>query len=295
MFRRNAFTLIELLVVIAIIAILAAILFPVFAQARDKARQTSDLSNLKQIGLAIQMYAQDYDETMAPAEGWRPEVQADPGQFVTWMALVLPYTKNHQIFRSPKYAFLYPESIANWLNYGLHGAMVQGTAPNRVLPISYAAVNLRWSTWPHQTTVGAARGHGEGYSGRGGMYASYPQWTSGDTPVSLASIEEVSGTRVVVNALSYHIISGCDLDILDDNGQLPCGFTMVTYRDPGGNAPWAVNLNPPNPDVLAPFARRMNVVFADGHAKSVPWGTGCPHEYTVEADRSLVPQRCRQQ
>jgi hypothetical protein len=39
----------------------------------------------------------------------------------------------------------------------------------------------------------------------------------------------------------------------------------------------------------------MNVVFADGHAKSVPWGTGCPHEYTVEADRSLVPQRCRQQ
>jgi len=90
MFRRNAFTLIELLVVIAIIAILAAILFPVFAQARDKARQTADLSNLKQIGLAIQMYAQDYDETMAPAEGWRPEVQADPGQFVTWMALVLP-------------------------------------------------------------------------------------------------------------------------------------------------------------------------------------------------------------
>src|SRR5437870_11949394 len=64
--RREGFTLIEFLVVIAIIAILAAILFPVFAQARTKARQTADLSNMKQLGTAMMMYAQDYDERYNP-------------------------------------------------------------------------------------------------------------------------------------------------------------------------------------------------------------------------------------
>ncbi|MFH1910322.1 MAG: prepilin-type N-terminal cleavage/methylation domain-containing protein, partial [bacterium] len=68
--RKRGFTLIELLVVIAIIAILAAILFPVFAKAREKARQTSCLSNLKQIDLAVLQYAQDYDEMMPRSCGY---------------------------------------------------------------------------------------------------------------------------------------------------------------------------------------------------------------------------------
>lgn len=71
--KKHAFTLIELLVVIAIIAILAAILFPVFARAREQARRTSCLSNVKQLNTSMMMYVQDYDETM-PFANWRPDV-----------------------------------------------------------------------------------------------------------------------------------------------------------------------------------------------------------------------------
>src|ERR1700753_4323915 len=66
----RAFTLIELLVVIAIIAILAAILFPVFAQARGSARNTADMSNIRQLGTATLLYVQDYDETFVPVGSW---------------------------------------------------------------------------------------------------------------------------------------------------------------------------------------------------------------------------------
>jgi prepilin-type N-terminal cleavage/methylation domain-containing protein/prepilin-type processing-associated H-X9-DG protein len=96
--RRSSkgFTLIELLVVIAIIAILAAILFPVFAQAREKARTISCLSNFKQGTLGIVMYIQDYDETMVPVEYGCCSYNPDKGDRV-WPQLTAAYTKNEQI------------------------------------------------------------------------------------------------------------------------------------------------------------------------------------------------------
>jgi prepilin-type N-terminal cleavage/methylation domain-containing protein/prepilin-type processing-associated H-X9-DG protein len=94
---RRGFTLIELLVVIAIIAILAAILFPVFAQAREKARQTVCLSNVKQMSLGFYMYAQDYDETLPVFGGpW-------PSPRVFWNDLIVPYTKNTGVQECPSW------------------------------------------------------------------------------------------------------------------------------------------------------------------------------------------------
>jgi prepilin-type N-terminal cleavage/methylation domain-containing protein/prepilin-type processing-associated H-X9-DG protein len=97
--HKGGFTLIELLVVIAIIAILAAILFPVFAKAREKARQSSCLSNLRQIGTSILAYAQDYDE-MFPWHCRFISGVAD-GEATGWQAQILPYSKNSQIFMCP--------------------------------------------------------------------------------------------------------------------------------------------------------------------------------------------------
>lgn len=94
--RKRGFTLIELLVVIAIIAILAAILFPVFAQARESARLTSCLSNMKQIGMGLRMYSQDYDENFPLRRMQSPTVTEG-----SWKHAVLPYIKSVQIFQCP--------------------------------------------------------------------------------------------------------------------------------------------------------------------------------------------------
>jgi prepilin-type N-terminal cleavage/methylation domain-containing protein len=127
--RRRAFTLIELLVVIAIIAILAAILFPVFAQAREKARQTSCISNVKQLSLGMLMYAQDNDGVLFHQNGrgfnftgcanmctgnmcnntnplYDPEVAANPDRAPQKLkAAVNPYIKNDGIFHCPSNPF----------------------------------------------------------------------------------------------------------------------------------------------------------------------------------------------
>ena len=108
--KKNGFTLIELLVVIAIIAILAAILFPVFAQAREKARSTNCLSNMKEIGTSIMMYTDDYDETYPMSY---LDKTAEGGTFAEWQDLLYPYIKNYKIFYCPSSPRKYPGNGTN--------------------------------------------------------------------------------------------------------------------------------------------------------------------------------------
>ena len=109
MSNRRGFTLIELLVVIAIIAILAAILFPVFAKAREQARKISCLSNLKQLGIASNMYLQDYDEQFASGENWHGTTpQVDANFFLGNRFQLVPYIKNEKVWLCP--------SDSSWAN-----------------------------------------------------------------------------------------------------------------------------------------------------------------------------------
>jgi prepilin-type N-terminal cleavage/methylation domain-containing protein/prepilin-type processing-associated H-X9-DG protein len=143
MVLRRGFTLIELLVVIAIIAILAAILFPVFSQAREKARQAACISSLKQIGMGLLQYLQDYDERFPPEEhgNWnafssRPSCQwaataANP--FLRWPVLINPYVRNRQVYECPS---------AKQIWYGTGRVYSRGANPcNWVLPEDWIDFN----------------------------------------------------------------------------------------------------------------------------------------------------------
>jgi|SwirhisoilCB3_FD_contig_41_3664785_length_1479_multi_5_in_0_out_0_2 prepilin-type N-terminal cleavage/methylation domain-containing protein/prepilin-type processing-associated H-X9-DG protein len=176
--RRRGFTLIELLVVIAIIAILAAILFPVFAKARAAARKTTGTSNLKQLGTATMMYVQDYDETF-PYYNWglmscnesgnaggAGTLSGDSAGFEAysagaWCNSLQPYIKNLGLFQDPSdkhqwqpgYCINFPQSNfkagtkswqrSTWLSYGWS----EGASGTKLAQYDYPANDLLWSDY----------------------------------------------------------------------------------------------------------------------------------------------------
>jgi len=167
---RRGFTLIELLVVIAIIAILAAILFPVFAKAREKARQTSCLNNVKQISLGIIQYAQDYDETMvanslAVYDFTAPDgtaIHIVPQAAMLWMYLVYPYVKNVQVYTCPSYtdgwsASSYDGSCGYGKNTWL-GNLSMARIDEPVNTILIVDSNYYLSDWDTRTDADASSG-----------------------------------------------------------------------------------------------------------------------------------------
>jgi len=171
---KRGFTLIELLVVIAIIAILAAILFPVFARAREKARQTSCLSNVKEIGLAKLMYVQDYDELLprancAPVTYTLPDGSVSGSTNCLWLYQIYPYVKNAQIYNCPSWTTKWPtdaysSTVAYGYNYLLSSlALAQIDQPAETLMTVDCTYYLAdWDTGAADNHNPPANRHNEG-------------------------------------------------------------------------------------------------------------------------------------
>jgi prepilin-type N-terminal cleavage/methylation domain-containing protein/prepilin-type processing-associated H-X9-DG protein len=181
----NGFTLIELLVVIAIIAILAAILFPVFARAREKARQSSCLSNVKQITLGAQMYVQDYDEkfpfalasiTSRVTGGYFAKYyygDETRSYYPIWIDVIMPYTMNEQIF-------VCPSKSSDWVGYGYNVYLgYVGGHPTRSGPL-YDGVALSDIEKPAEHAMIIDHQDTDTYS----RWAWYRAWASLTRPTS---------------------------------------------------------------------------------------------------------------
>lgn len=228
--RSRAFTLIELLVVIAIIALLAAILFPVFARARENARKASCLSNLKQMGLAWTMYAQDYDEKALPS-GTANVFAAGPEMNVLWNGYV-NFDGNNPVSdgtRSPMYSYMKNTQFTG-------------------CPSAYSMKANGWGFTNYGYNliyVGGYRGFVEGYVG---TYGITPPPTATLNPASLASISRPSET-VLFGDSSYPTATG------------PTRYPFLF--PPSFSAGW------PSGNAHARHNEMANAVFVDGHAKSV--------------------------
>ncbi|MBM3456988.1 MAG: DUF1559 domain-containing protein [Armatimonadetes bacterium] len=228
---RRAFTLIELLVVIAIIAILAAILFPVFAQAREKARATQCLSNLKQIGVATRMYSQDYDEVLVPTYLYSNAAQVH----LQWFAdLLQPYVKNSQVFVCPNWSSTY--------TYGRNLFPVGEGAGMRVLRWSYGGNN--WHHWPG--------GQGTSADLIGPMGVNRAN-TAVNINASEASVERPADTVYMMDAVS--------LEVWNPQHHDYCNF----YSGP--NVSRMVGPFPARGQVHLRHANGFHIVYVDGHAK----------------------------
>ena len=258
---KSAFTLIELLVVIAIIAILAAILFPVFARARENARRSSCLSNLKQIGLGVMQYTQDYDEKYPM--GFRGD-----GVNKTWFLDTVPYIKSEQVFRCPSD----PVGVGNatWagprLSYASNGYLTNQFGAYEFRGIlnpeqSWVTKNVRSLSeinLPAQSIMVSERAH---------VYPNEAN-TTGNT--------------------AWFGFGCCFTGVNWWDGQAPGNIpdgTRATTTNP-------YDTNGPNGGVMAIHLDTANFLFADGHAKAMrpaatnPDPIGRPQDNMWDALRS---------
>jgi len=291
--KRKGFTLIELLVVIAIIAILAAILFPVFAKVRDKARQASDMSNEKQLGLAIIQYVQDNSEAYPMSVQY--STAGFGGCFNTWAQTTQPYVKSLGIFASPDdpaalSAISFPGGVN--ISYAANGAIVSlnTTGPNHLRGI----MGFQNSWFP------ASQGYGTDLSAQRDSNIIHPdqtimvsnafakdadaQWNSSTLTMSCAFFG--GDTANTTPADPYGHPANSDTYGNGYSAQAyPSGRETVAV--PGSNAAAYQGNN------SAPFvgATTANYLFVDGHVKSMVPLTTNPDPYSKPAEDLWVANR----
>jgi prepilin-type N-terminal cleavage/methylation domain-containing protein len=245
---RRGFTLIELLVVIAIIAILAALLFPVFAQVREKARQTSCLSNLKQLGTAMFMYSQDHDGLFPPAIGRESGVRTY--YEMSWMRMIQPYVKNLGILIDPSSG---------------HPSTDWQTSTDILSNYSYAPSMRTQGPRIDATTLTAEPFGVALWEGIGGFYG--PE--TGSLKEQVASYGESQIARPVDTVLV------CDHYLFD--------WGLATYKQFAYPAPRHIK----EADIVLSDGQKapqgiINCVFVDGHAK------GLKHNFFWEIRRGYT-------
>jgi prepilin-type N-terminal cleavage/methylation domain-containing protein len=223
--RAGGFTLIELLVVIAIIALVAAILFPVFAQAREFGRKTSCLSNARQIGLGAYMYAQDYDEAMVPwlIQTGKPRDTARRDRN-TWVHLLQPYIKSGdppRIDNLPAGAQIGPDGVFRCPSFNPSAFLAQYTAPD-----CYGPDALPPGYWPPRQYY-AHYGIDSPPSPGGSCTREDPYWAATGSD-SIFSDPPVTGTlaQVVQPARTAFITDGATVQ----GSERPDGGGIVDFR-----------------------------------------------------------------
>jgi prepilin-type N-terminal cleavage/methylation domain-containing protein/prepilin-type processing-associated H-X9-DG protein len=303
--RRRGFTLIELLVVIAIIGILAAMLFPVFARARESARKIQCLSNVKNIALAVQMYMTDYDalppritdrgllDYMATAPGGRSHTgdccnracQVDP--FLRWPVILDEYIKNKEVWHCPsaKFAmgpvFIVPSYTNPWWQYLVQTEGQWGTHTAAGGPCS-----LAWPPgWGGTITDSIAQASNAGTGDLGSPATGAPDLTIGLTNqwpgLKDSQVDDPAWFVVVGDAMSF----AGQISSPDDVMYGVCGLNYYLPANSCGVADWAncawtvdcgIDMNADaaklvsDPNWLKKFPRHLggaNVGFMDGHAK----------------------------
>lgn len=255
----TGFTLIELLVVIAIILILAAILFPVFARAREQARKASCQSNLKQIGLGIAMYVQDYDETYPmgrmgnqPNLEWYTSVGLAGNRAAYWFTVTFPYIKNKQVFKCPTAGDYAPDLTYN----GGYGWNYEGTS---------------------NCSLGYG-GKGPGY-GNGFGYTDDSRGTPHNGYLKMAQVQEPSNTVLLADPTSNGYSSNGRY--FNANGRLTIDYLPVLHG--GQVGPFTGTTV-----TLSSTEGGGNYLFADGHVKYITAKYAYAHNNIFNVDKTIM-------